>query len=306
MGKALGVAERFIVASGMEHFLRGGGGAPGSSNVSIIPWMTLGTIYHPGVEVVTYDPTKGIRCLSAAEYDTTSVLGTPDRNVRNVSLTLGVNKQQTINSFLTNSWDNTDIGPGSTLTITSGFISFGMGAACSIGNGDDPAAAGTINFGPAEGIIWAAFAAFRPSTIGSVITGTGGLTMAGTNTLILNGANTYTGKTYVGSGILQVGDGKRATARLGNGDIDVASGATLRIKASVANAIAPTAAVTLHRTGSLFFGRMDLESGINQEVRRLVLNDAVQPAGTYGSSASAADHKLDNYFNGPGMLTVKG
>jgi autotransporter-associated beta strand protein len=302
---ALGVGEKFIIASGMAGFLKGGGGAAGSKSVSIIPWITLGTYYHPGQgKFVTYDSDKGIRCLTDAEYFTGAVLGCPpDSNFFGDNLNLGANHTQTINSFATESWKNTDIGPGSTLTISSGVIRWGSGPG-SIGDGE-PANAGTINFGPAEGIIWTGFdTPYGPNTIGSVLTGTGGLTTAGNNVLVLKAANTYTGKTCVGSGILQVGDGKLTNSKLGNGDVEVAAGGTLCIKAKVVNAIADTATVTLGNTGEVFFGRLELESGVNETVAGLLLGDAAQPAGTYGSKDSAATHKLDNYFSGPGVLTV--
>jgi len=305
MSGAIGVAEKLIFASGVAGFLKGGGGAAGSKNISIIPWITLGTFYHPGQgKFVTYDRANGIRCLTDSEYFTGTVLGCPpDSNVSGAKLNLGTNKTQTINAYTTEAWDNTDIGPSSTLTVTSGVIRFGSGPAC-ISNGN-PANAGTIDFGPAEGIIWTGFdTPYGPNCIGSVIAGTGGLTLAGNNVLVLKAANTYTGKTCVGSGILQVGDGVLASSRLGNGDVEVAAGGTLRIKARVANAIADTATVSLGNTGNVFFGAMDLDGGINEAVGSLLLGGKAQPAGTYGSSASAAAHKLDQYFTGSGILTV--
>lgn len=305
MSGAIGVAEKLIFASGVSDYLKGGGGAPGSRNVSIIPWITLGTYYHPGQgKFVTYDRANGIRCLTDSEYFTGPVLGCPaDSNVSGAKLSLGTGKKQTINSYTTEAWDNTDIGPGSTLTVTSGAVRFGSGPV-GIGNGA-PANAGTIDFGPAEGIIWTGFdTPYGPNCIGSVIAGTGGLTLAGNNVLVLKAANTYTGKTCVGSGILQVGDGKRADSRLGNGDVEVAAGGTLRIKARVANAISDPATVWLGNTGDVFSGMIDLDGGVNETVGGLRLGGAAQPAGTYGSSASAAAHKLDRYFTGPGILTV--
>ena len=304
---AMGVGERFIIAGGMAGFLKGGGGAAGSKNVSIIPWITLGTYYHPGQgKFVTYDSDKGIRCLTDADYFTGAVLGCPpDSNVFGDKLNLGANHTQTINSFATEFWKNTDIGPGSTLTITSGAIRWGSGPG-SIGNAE-PANAGTINFGAAEGIIWTGFdTPYGPNTIGSILTGSGGLTTAGNNVLVLKAANSYTGKTCVASGILQVGDGTLATSKLGNGDIEVAAGGTLRLKAKVAKALAGTATVTLGNTGAVFYGRLELEGGVNETVAGLVLGDTAQLGGTYGSKDSTATHKRDEFFAGPGMLTVTG
>ena len=56
------------------------------------------------------------------------------------------------------------------------------------------------------------------ATIGSVISGTAGLTTSGAGTLILSGNNTFTGGTTIGAGTLQVGTGG-TTGALGAGDI---------------------------------------------------------------------------------------
>ncbi len=305
---AMGVAEFLKFNSGVASQMIGGGGGPGSNNISIIPWITVGTLYHPSQGgLATYDPINGVRCLLLSEYYTGTVLGAPpDVNVRDSSINLGANKTQTINSWRTGSWTNTDIGPGSALTVTSGAIMFaggGVGSNGSIGNGN-PANAGTLNFGAAEGIIWSDWGNAGANTIGSRIAGSGGLTKAGTNLLILKGANTYTGKTTVGAGILQVGDGALTTSRLGKGDVQVTPGATLRIRRNVANGIDDGAAVYLDSSGDVWFSTMSLDAGINERVGALRLGGVAMPAGTYGSSASNAMFKRDDYFTGAGMLTV--
>jgi fibronectin-binding autotransporter adhesin len=299
----LGVVEKLKFNSGMASQLKGGGGAAGSQSVSIIPWMNAGTVYHPSQGLfVTYDDANGIRALTAGEYYTGTVYGAPaTANVKDSDLNLGTNHAQTINSYTSSSWGNTDIGPGSTLTVSSGLIK--LDAQGSIGNGT-PANAGTITFGSAEGILWSGWQAYNPNTVGSVIAGSGGLTIAGTNVMILKAANTYTGKTTVGAGILQIGDGTLTTSKLGAGNVEVCAGATLLIKARVTNAIADTADISLDDVGDVFYGMLSLESGINETVHGLILGGTGMPAGTYGSSTSAATYKLDNYFAGSGILTV--
>src|SRR5262245_61028974 len=54
------------------------------------------------------------------------------------------------------------------------------------------------------------------STIGSVIAGTAGLNQTGTGTLILTGANTYTGGTTISAGTLQIGNGGTTGSVAGN------------------------------------------------------------------------------------------
>jgi fibronectin-binding autotransporter adhesin len=143
-------------------------------------------------------------------------------------------------------------------------------------------------------------------TIGSTITGSGGLTKTANGTLVLTAANTYTGKTCVATGCLQVGDGKAVAAKLGDGDVEVANGAVLRVKAKVTNAVSDGATVALCNAGSAFYGMLDLDSEVNETVGALVLEGKAQPAGTYGGKESKAEHKLENYFSGAGILTVTG
>lgn len=304
---AMGMAEKLIFASGMSAHLKGAGGSPGSKNRSIIPWITIGTVYHPAEGgLATYDDVKGVHSLlEHDEYDD-KLAGTPDRNVRCDVLALGTNQTQTVNSLFFGSWGNSDIGAGSTLTITSGALMIGSMGGASIGG--TPAAAGTINFGPAEGVVWTPFVTpfGKDITIGSTIAGSGGLTKSATSTLILTASNAYTGKTCVAAGTIQIGNGTTTASKLGDGDVQIASGAILSIKSKVVNAIADNATVVLDNAGTAFFGTMDLDNGVNETVGGLVLDGKAQPAGTYGSKESAADHKLAAYFAGPGIITVTG
>jgi autotransporter-associated beta strand protein len=312
----LGTSDKLQFAGSMDKYLKGGGGAAGSMNRSIIPWMIGGTYLQPGVGgLVTYDPSTGVRCLASGEYDK-KLIGTSDRNVMTDNCTLGDHKTQTINALIFRPYYGMGLGAGSTLKITSGFLQM---AGSSLSGPSGPSAlgfhphernwratAGTLDFGSAEGVIWSDFEGrFGPNLIGAVIAGSGGLTVAGSNTLILLNANTYTGKTCVASGILQIGEFFPTEARLGGGDVDVAAGATLRIKSNIVNGIADTATVTLLRAGKSFYGMMDLEGGVKETVGGLVLDGKAQPDGAYGSNTSAAEHKLDNYFTGSGILVVR-
>jgi PEP-CTERM motif len=51
-------------------------------------------------------------------------------------------------------------------------------------------------------------------------------------------------------------------------------------------------------------GHADLGAGVNEVVRRLYLGGLVKIPGTYGSSASSATYKFDEYFSGAGIVTV--
>jgi fibronectin-binding autotransporter adhesin len=312
---ALGATGTLRFGGGMAGQLKGGGGAPGTTNQSIIPWMTVGTYLNPGVSgMATYDPEKGVRGLQFSEYDT-KLVGTPDRNVWVENVTLGKGVSQTVNAMVFRPYYGMELGAGSTLTISSGFLQFlgsglsGPAGPSAIGfhphKEDWLAVAGTIEFGAAEGVIWSNFdGKLGTNIIGAVISGSGGVTFSGTNTLILLAANTYTGRTSVCSGVLQLGDVIPNQARLGKGDVSIAAGGTLRIAANVVHGLPEAATVTLLHAGTSFYGVMDLEAGVRESVTGLIIDGKGQAAGTYGGADSAATHKLEHYFSGAGVLTV--
>ncbi|MFC7338710.1 beta strand repeat-containing protein [Haloferula chungangensis] len=115
----------------------------------------------------------------------------------------------------------------------------------------------------------------------SVIGGSGGVTQLGAGTLILNGANSYTGTTAVNRGILALEVGgslaDRSSVAIDGGVIDLADGV-----------IDTIASLTI--------------SGIN--------GDAPLPDGEYGNSASGADNgglgvgALDAFLTGSGSFIV--
>jgi fibronectin-binding autotransporter adhesin len=86
--------------------------------------------------------------------------------------------------------------------------------------------------------------------ISSVISGTGNLAYGGPSagTLILAGANTYSGGTYVDSGVLQVGNGSTGSILSTGGAVTVGAGATLALDLTpggvLSNAITNNGTVT--------------------------------------------------------------
>jgi fibronectin-binding autotransporter adhesin len=141
---------------------------------------------------------------------------------------------------------------------------------------------------------------------GSLIAGALG-NAADTGTLYLNGVNTYSGGTTVNLGTLRV-EGASATLGTGNVLVDgTTSGASgkLIISAGVNNGIADNKTLTLTgggSAGSADVGYLDL--GINETFGGLVLGGVTKAPGTYGSLASSATFKDDEYFAGTGVLTV--
>ena len=157
-------------------------------------------------------------------------------------------------------------------------------------------------------------------TYAGSISGTGSVTKEAAGKLTLTGASSYSGGTTVSAGMLAVSG---ASARLGAGDVKVSStlGAGLKINTGVTNAIADLATLRLAGCnaavgctggvpGTADGGYIDLGDGVNEHVAALMLSSdngttfAPQVYGTYGSSASSAAFKLDEYFAGAGILMV--
>jgi autotransporter-associated beta strand protein len=154
-------------------------------------------------------------------------------------------------------------------------------------------------------------------TFTNTIAGPGKLIFTASNSdieqgfLILSGTNTYTGGTRVQGGILQVtGTG----ANLGTGNVTVDNVASpfsiarMEITSGVLDAINDNATLSLAGGGTA--GAADqnfaiLDPGVNEIVGGLVLGGVTQTQlGTYGSSASAATFKSDEFFSGTGMITL--
>lgn len=204
---ALALTSQLLIGNSAS-FLLGAGGAEGTTTMSIIPWLTAindnGSAQSPNGFVIY--STNGVRALAAAEYGLSIGSGSTT-NVSASVLTMAA--ATTVNSLRYTSFgssnitDNQTTGTGQTLTVTSGGVFF-SNTGGTIGGTGSPRA-GTLHFGATEGVVWAN--GTNINTIGAVITGSGGLTKAGSGTLIISGANTYAGTTMVSGGNLQVGIG---------------------------------------------------------------------------------------------------
>jgi len=153
-------------------------------------------------------------------------------------------------------------------------------------------------------------------TFSNSVSGPGSLTLTAPSSsfnqgqLVLNGANTYAGGTFVNGGNL-VASGAAATFGTGNVVVDNAlsadSNARLTIQSGVLNAIADTATLSLAggRAGnSADTGFAFLDAGVNEAVGALLLAGVAQVPGTYGSGASSATFKNDEFFSGLGTIAV--
>jgi autotransporter-associated beta strand protein len=108
-------------------------------------------------------------------------------------------------------------------------------------------------------------------TFNGTISGIGGFTKTGANTLLLSGTNSFTGTNRITAGTLSC---SRAAA-LGTGPLDITSGAMANLNYSGTRVIAS-----------------------------LTLGGTTMPPGTYGSTASPAENKNDTYFTSTGTGTV--
>lgn len=313
----LSVNARVIADNGTSLGI-GGTGGPGTPNMKVVPWLlaanTNGSAQNGGL--ATYDTTisgdhvVGFRALDTTSEMSSAITAGADANVNTSnfgSMGAGVTA---INSLRHGGASVSSIAAGKTLAIGSGAVLLTLN-----GGGLGAPGVGTVDFGSAEAVIWSlgtsssTTPAVNTNYIGSSITGSGGLTKAGTGILVLRGPNTYTGKTFVAGGTLQVGDGTNSSI-LGDDDVTVAAGAMLKLLN--AGVIDDSASLILEQYGlASSLGRIDIAAGIVEDLSGLVLGDMSQPAGYYGSTAAAAAYDgvytvtaNDTYFAGTGLVQV--
>lgn len=175
--------------------LFGGGGAAGTTTISIIPFAIGGiTTTSTGTDLVTYGA-NGVRPLSttANEYATAITDGSTTLDNARLTAATAITLPTQINALVVAS-ATPFTGSTSTLTLANGTLlntsAFTVPAAM------------TLNFG-SEGVL------FNNSTmtVDGVLTGTNGLTKTGTSTLTLNNvANNVTGTLTINQGTVQFTD----------------------------------------------------------------------------------------------------
>jgi autotransporter-associated beta strand protein len=181
-----------IQITGSAPTLVGGGGAAGTTTISITPWLVGGTsLSDNGSTFVTYTAANGLRPLDLTTEFASGFGGNAANNVRITATTdTAINSDTTINSLILAGSGGSLSGTG-TLTVTSGAILMTRttGASSNINV--------NLNFGSAEGII----GYIRGDVINGAIAGTGGLTIHGNRSdeplQLLNGNSTYTGDTTI-------------------------------------------------------------------------------------------------------------
>lgn len=226
----------------------GGGGLPGSTNISIIPWaIANGTsVTGSGESFVTYDATTGIRPLAIGEYATAVTEGSILNDNVLLSGATSVAYRAGVNALRMDTGASLTLQNGRLFEITSGTFLDNSAAGVTISGG-------TLEFGTSEAIFYLAGAtpaAPITTTITSGMRNTGanaGLTLTASNNdseLVLAGASAITGEISINRGILRLdsdqalnpfslnnlrfaAQGNTATARLRLNETDVFMGSVL-------------------------------------------------------------------------------
>jgi autotransporter-associated beta strand protein len=129
-----------------------------------------------------------------------------------------------------------------------------------------------------------------------------GFTKAGAGTLILSGANTYTGDTTISEGTLQIGDGgttgslSTSSAIINNGTLSFQRTNTVTQGTDFASVISGTGGVTQEDSGTLILNGANTYTGAT----------TVSRAGTLELDFSAEDAPTDDIINSSSALVLGG
>jgi autotransporter-associated beta strand protein len=253
LGNAPGNGVANIYSTAPPSGLVGGGGAPGSTVISILPYAvgnsSNATAFTAaaliGSSFVTYGA-DGFRPLATTEY-AGAFGGNALDNVRITAVTAAP-AGSTVNSLLVApavaSTAGAPVLTGGTINVTSGSVMYSPTANVTGFIG------AAINFGGAEGVI----SNTSTLTVSGVLSGANGLTLntvfaptsAFTPSMSLTGANTYTGNTTINSGIIGI-SGTIADGTPGAFGVGGAGSAIVLNAGTNLAGISATAATTINR-----------------------------------------------------------
>jgi autotransporter-associated beta strand protein/T5SS/PEP-CTERM-associated repeat protein len=150
---------------------------------------------------------------------------------------------------------------------------------------------------------------------GGIITGAGALEKSGTGTLVLLGANDFSGGTTVSAGTLHLGDGQTAGAALGSGNVTIDTAGTLTL--NLANAetfatgvtdnghfIADGATGEDYTISSLITGTGDFEKTGSNTVTLLGANDYSGGTTVSGGNLIVGDGTTTGVLVGTDLVTI--
>lgn len=192
------------------------------------------------------------------------------------------------------------------ITVSAGTLQ--IGSAGFLGNGNH---SGAISI---TGIF--SFLSSANQTFSGIISGSGNFVAGGTGTIILLGANTYTGTTSINSGILQIGgEGTiSSTGALGLGVCTIASGAQLVYKRAdlftAGNSFAGSGSIIMRGTGTMSMPTSSPFAGtVAAYAGAIALLDASFDGAsgyTIGEAASTTDAKLSLTLSRTNLATPAG
>ncbi len=164
----------------------------------------------------------------------------------------------------------------------SGITTINSGA-LQVGNGSTIGTLGTGNVTDNASLI---FNHSDAVTIANIISGTGGLVQAGTGTLILTGANTWSGTTTISNGTLQIGNGGTIGA-IGSGAIT--DNASLIFSHSdtvnVTNVLGGTGGITQAGAGTLNFNDTPTIGALTINSGTVNINNGLTASGSVTASS---------------------
>lgn len=215
LGDAAAANRGVILVGGSAPALVGGGGAAGSTNVSIVPWAVANwsTTSSTGNanSFATYDAVNGFRALNTATEFASALGGNATDNVF-LSASTTNDADVTVNAL---NIGTADVGGHGTVHVTSGAVLYSGSNTRSFTNG--------LDFGSAEGV----FTTTSTIEVSGNMTGSGGFTKSGNFNLVLSGDNRgLSGPLTIASSIGTAGriDVGSANALPGTGAITIYGG----------------------------------------------------------------------------------
>ncbi|HEY5311373.1 MAG TPA: autotransporter-associated beta strand repeat-containing protein, partial [Pirellulales bacterium] len=194
--------------------------SPGSLTDGILPYATV--TGPASLDLATYMTNVAgvaITALPAADYVTSLAAAGPTSNVKLSSPGWYTSNGATINALLISGSGITVGGVNDSLTVSSGAVVFA-------GGGTNTLSVGRLNLGVQAFITTDAGST---ATISGGVTGAGtSLTKAGNGTLVLSGANQFSGSDYIDQGVLNI-ENSAALGAAGS-SVTVNQGASLALQ----------------------------------------------------------------------------